>query len=329
MQQISLAQINETGYFEIFHDNAACVGHQFLFFIKPEITVTLNTDNLQRILHMMLDQFSNYHLSITRMNILGAAYLEKYHIIDRHYGVINSLSKDPRTFLSPEAKEKFLTLFHRSTDEVKLLGGIEFLQHYPSHTPQSLNDLWQAQESVKLGGGAYCVSLIVQGEPLYLINGFHPLQLIHFTGKKRSIVTFALCGNLNWSMARNQFIGKTNPQEAAPGSLRNRLLVGKKEYGLPVVSSSFNGFHLSAGPLEGLVELIRYGSDYSSGQIKTAHDYTFGKLLLQEFDENTVAKICSNVVVTVDGKKVPVFDLTEEKNSPEALELLKKAVFPA
>ena len=165
----------------------------------------------------------------------------------------------------------------------KVLGSLQFLQQYPSFTPDSLQQLWQQSQTAKLSGGNYCALVKAGGEDVYLINGFHPKQLIHFTAEGRMIITFKLTGNLDWAVARNQFIGKTNPADAAPGSLRNELLVNKEKFGLNEVSASQNGFHLSAGPVEGLVELMRYGSDFSADEIKKPADFSFGRQLIESF----------------------------------------------
>ena len=105
-----------------------------------------------------------------------------------------------------------------------MLGSLQFLQQYPSFTPDSLQQLWQQSRTAKLSGGNYCAVVKAEGEDVYLINGFHPKQLIHFTAEGRMIIPFKLAGNLDWAVARNQFIGKTNPADALPGSLRNELL---------------------------------------------------------------------------------------------------------
>ena len=86
-----------------------------------------------------------------------------------------------------------------------------------------------------------------------------------------------------------------------------------------------NGVHLSAGPVEGLVELIRYNSDFSSQNgIKNISDYSFGRALKSEFTEEQINRIMSNEDLIIENTKVSIFDLTEEKNSDEAIESLKK-----
>ncbi len=277
-------------------------------------------DKLKAILELLLRKISQFGFIIRDIRLLGASYLEKYDIIAQHYGVINALSRDPLKVFTTEAKSKFREVYGHDPEEVKVLGSLQFLQQYPSFTPDSLQQLWQQSHTAKLSGGNYCALVKAGGEDVYLINGFHPKQLIHFTAEGRMIITFKLTGNLDWTVARNQFIGKTNPADAAPGSLRNELLVNKEKFGLNEVSASQNGFHLSAGPVEGLVELMRYGSDFSAGEIKKPVDFSFGKQLLKVFSEEATGIICSNRIVSYKGNRISTFDLTEEKNSGEAIE---------
>jgi hypothetical protein len=328
LHHVGQAQEGNTNYESIYVNSLPdSAKHEFLFFIKPEITLNIDTINFRAILEMMFEKLGKYELRIRDVVILGATYLEKFDIIAQHYGVINAMSRRPLEHLTSDAVSKFRAVFGKSTDQVKLLGSLEFLQHFPDFTPLSLDDLWQSSQTVKLAGGTYCAMVTVNGEEIYLINGFHPRQLIHFTEKGRSIIAFTLAGELDWSVARNGFIGKTNPADALPGSLRNELLINQEKYGLESVSASQNGFHLSAGPVEGLVELIRYCSDYSEKRLKSTGDFVFGRQLKQQFSDEEIRMICKNHVVDYQEKRINVFDLTEERNSSTALELLRECHF--
>jgi hypothetical protein len=139
------------------------------------------------------------------------------------------------------------------------------------------------------------------------------------------IVAFNIASDIDWEIARNKFIGKTNPEDAEQGSLRHELLKNRSEFGLDVVNSSRNGFHLSAGPVEGLVELMRYCSDFSSGDIKKPGDFLFGRQLQSRFSDVEIRRICENSNVVYNGSKISVFDLTEEKNADVALQLLSES----
>lgn len=325
---VGMAQEGIAGYNELYvRSGSENARHEFLFFIKPEITLNIESIQLQSILEMMFDKLTHYKLSVKNITLLGASYLEKHDIIARHYGVINALSRKPLEYLSPEAVERFKDAFGSDPKDVKLLGSLELLQKYNDFTPFSVDDLWQHSKSVKLAGGTYCAQVQIEGDQVYLINGFHPRQLMHFTEEGRSIIAFTITGDLDWAVARNNFIGKTNPAEALPGSLRNELLVNRERYGLSSVSASQNGFHLSAGPVEGLVELMRYCSDYSSNKIRKPEDFVFGRELKRLFDDPKYRSICDNQIVTYNGKRINTFDLTEEKNSETALQLLQECEF--
>ena len=326
LHHIKDARVQSTASSKIYEDKDQLdQKHEFLFFIKPEILLVDDDDKLKAVFELLLRKISQFGFIIRDIRLLGASYLEKYDIIAQHYGVINALSRDPLKVFTTEAKSKFREVFGNAPEEVRVLGSLQFLRHYPSYTPDSLQQLWQQSHTAKLSGGNYCALVKAGAEDVYLINGFHPKQLIHFTAEGRIIITLMLAGNLDWAAARNQFIGKTNPADAAPGSLRNELLVNREKFGLNEVSASQNGFHLSAGPVEGLVELMRYGSDFSAGDIKKPSDFSFGKQLLKVFSEEVTGIICSNRIVGYKGNKISTFDLTEEKNSVEAIEILKES----
>lgn len=323
IDNILQAQENQLTNNIIYTSDGSPSRHEFLFFIKPEITQKDENIRVPAILGLMFERLRHFNFVIKEIRILGASYLEKHNIISQHYGVINAMSSNARENLSPEGKGNFKTIFGKASEDVNLKGSLEFLSQYKEFDPFSLYELWVKSKTVKLAGGTYCASIDVSGEQVFLINGFHPKQLIHFTTPGRSIVAFHLMSDIDWSTARNQFIGKTNPEDAEPGSLRFELLKRKSEFGLDEVSSGKNGFHLSAGPVEGLVELMRYCSDFATGQVKKPGDFLFGRLLLEIFTESEVREICKNRYVIYNGSKISTFDLTEEKNAEDALALLK------
>jgi len=294
--------------------------NEFLFFIKPEITLPSATVQLTKILDLIYSKLVGFGLQVHSLKVLSAGYLAQYNIIAQHYGVINRVASAAVANMSEAARLQFRELYGHSVDEVKVLGGIEFLDHYKDFCAYSLGSLWQNTPFQKLAGGTYCVKVKMEDETVYLINGFHPRQLQHFTEKGRSIVVMTLSGDLSWREARNSFIGATDPSRAAPGSIRRELLVNQAALGLSDVSPSANGVHLSAGPVEALVELVRYQSDfYDPLETRTYRDFSFGKQLQAVFPEEIIQRILDNVNLKVNGKTISVFDFTEEKDSDEAL----------
>jgi hypothetical protein len=309
---------------ELYTDPSAAGANEYLFFIKPEITIPSDRIDLEKIFSLVFDKIKEYNFQIKNLIVLPAVYLKEHNIIAKHYGVINAIAGNALQNLNAGSKDNFKIQFNIEIEKAKVFGGIEFIDTYPAFTPKALDYMWQNSPTIKLGGGAYCQSLSLDGEKIYLVNGFHPRQLEHFIVPGRSIVAFTLTADTDWKTARNSFIGKTNPAEASDSSIRRMLLDNKEFYGLSTVNSSWNGVHLSAGPVEALVELIRYNSDFDSGNILMVQDYKFGKELAASFAPGIVNRILSNEQVVYNNKTITIFDLTEEMNSSEALEILKK-----
>lgn len=301
--------------------------NQFLFFIKPEITQKLSSIKFLDILNLIFDKFDEFGFSINSARLLGANYLNKYDVIAQHYGVINQLSKNAYDNLNAKAKQKFEEIFNQPAEQDKILGSLQFLEKQKTFTAESLNAKWAESKGHKLGGGTYVCKMEVDNNEYFVVNGFHPLQLEHFTKQGRSIVAFTITSDIDWSIARNDFIGATNPTSAKTGSVRKTLLENMKQFGLPEVDGSKNGVHLSAGPVEALVELMRFNSDLSNNVKLSVRDFGFGRLLEESFPNAIVDKILSNATVVSAGQNISVFDLTEEKNTQESIDILQEANF--
>lgn len=312
---------------EIYTNQEAPVGkNEFLFFIKPEITIPSDKIRLNKILELIRNKIQDFGFTIHNIKVLSAAYLNRHDIIAQHYGVINKIASNAVGNMSEGAKDKFKEFFGKDVQNAKVLGGIEFLAHYPDFNPNSIDFLLQNIEAKKLAGGTYCAKIKMDNEIVYLVNGFHPRQLKQFTEKGRSIIVMTLSSDLNWKEARTNFIGATNPEAAMEGSIRRTLLEQKDALGLDEISQGVNGVHLSAGPVEGLVELRRYNTDFSKNEDKAFTDFSFGRKLQEQFTDEQLEKIISNENVVVDGKVTSIFDITEEMNADEAIATLKSVL---
>lgn len=323
LDKVDKANTQESVNENVFSKSPDTKKNEFLFFIKSELLWKDSpTPNRAEILNYIFSAIDNFELSVQNIRILNSVYLNKFDIIAQHYGVINKISREAKNQISLQGKEKFNELFGDDFDHVTILGSIEFLKKYSTFNSLSLDYLWQNIEYKKLSGGVYCGKLIFDGQLVYLVNGFHPRQLDHFTLPGRAIVVMTLEGDISWEDARGKFIGATNPVNAAVGSIRNTLFEKREKFGLKAVTSSWNGVHLSAGPVEGLVELLRYNSDFKDNKILKPDNFSFGKQLLHFFEAEEVLKIMNNEIVNFEGKDISIFDLTEEKNSDDAMNLL-------
>jgi len=323
--KIRLAQTGLAYDEVIFEDtDLPVLKNEYLLFLKPEITMPSDTIRLESVIDLILEQMDAFGFVIHDVRILAATYLEAFNLIDQHYGVISLVSNQGLNAMTDGAKERFRDIFGEEADASNVLGGMEFLRKYPFFNFHSLDCLWQNSENLKLASGTYVEKLRIDQEVVYVLNAFHPKQLRHFTEPGRSIVLFNISGDRPWKEARESFAGATDPRKAVEGSLRRLLMERKVELGIPDVSQSFNGIHLSAGPVEALIELHRFDTDHSSPEGEADFkDFSFGKELIRTFGEIPEA-LLNNETLEVDGKSITVFDLTENLDSNEALLLLQK-----
>jgi len=323
--KIRLAQTGLAYDEVIFEDtDVPVLKNEYLLFLKPEITMPSDTIRLESVIDLILEQMDAFGFVIHDVRILAATYLEAFNLIDQHYGVISLVSNQGLNAMTDGAKERFRDIFGEEADASNVLGGMEFLRKYPFFNFHSLDCLWQNSENLKLASGTYVEKLRIDQEVVYVLNAFHPKQLRHFTEPGRSIVLFNISGDRPWKEARESFAGATDPRKAVEGSLRRLLMERKVELGIPDVSQSFNGIHLSAGPVEALIELHRFDTDHSSPEGEADFkDFSFGKELIRTFGEIPEA-LLNNETLEVDGKSITVFDLTENLDSDEALLLLQK-----
>ncbi len=295
-------------------------GSQMLFFIKPEL---MRSPRLALVAGIVTRALAAHGLAVESAAALSGRYLEEHGIVAGHYGVIDAVCRDPAAALSQQARDRFRELYGHEPDG-RVVGAIAYLERHPELDAETLAGRWLARGADKLAGGTYCQSLPDEG--CWLVNGFYPRMLRHFTAPGSRLVALVLRGDTPWAVARQRFCGATDPAKALAGSLRAELLIRQRELELPEVSANFNGVHLSAGPLEALVELRRFGSDLSRSPVpRPAGDFVFGRALAARLPADAVAALLRNPTIATPSGGRSAFDLTEEKDPPEALDILAAA----
>ena len=301
--------------------------NEMVLFLKPELVV-LSEDALGKILAMVFEALRRFRFRVESVIFLPSMYLKKFSIMDEHYGVINKLARAATSSMSEAARNRFKSVYGADVEGSDVVGGFEFLDRFPKINAESLDRIWGAERSEKLAPGTYCRRLNFDGTDIFLINGFHPSQLLHYTEPLRGILVIVLRSDTRWSIARKSLVGATRPEDAEEGSLRSLLLARREELGISEISQAFNGVHLSAGPVEALTELRRFVSDLSTGrgQLPT-EEFSFGKQLIEAFGDEKTEYLLSNPNADVKGKNVSVFDLSEELDSGEAVRRLREIDF--
>lgn len=298
--------------------------HQFVLFLKPEATAAHDGVDVRAVLNLVFEKLDAFGVSVHAARALPAEYLDTHAILDNHYGVINAISKNGAAALTDDANRKLNEIFRDDLAEgARIMGGHQFLSGNKDFSPLALTTLNDNIGTTKLGGGSYAMRLNVLGQKYVLLNPFHPYQLVPFTTPGHAILVFECRATRDWADLRQQLTGATNPAKAAPGSIRAELLKQQETLGMKEVNQGANGIHLSAGPLEGMVELQRFFTDHDTEQPLAWDDTAFGRALANKGCKPAeIAELAKNPGLSRDGKTVSAFDLTEEVNSTEALERL-------
>jgi hypothetical protein len=295
--------------------------HELVFFIKPELLLAGAGIDYDAVLGFLAEKLGAYDMSLGSLAVLSAKYLKAHGIMQSHYGVINKISREGEAGISSDAKAKLAESF---ADQIaagaQVLGGHQILDKFSNLTPAAFNEIWETKRSTKLAGGTYANDIEVEGQAVIALNGFHPDQIDHFVGDGRRIVVATVRSSRPWADLRSKLIGATDPTVAEAGSIRAELLARKADFGLAEVNQGFNGVHLSAGPLEGLVELVRFTSDRAAGTDLALDQTCFGRALANAgLPEPRIRELMDNPDLDDAGKQVSAFDLTEEANAADAL----------
>ena len=300
-------------------------GNEFVVFSKPELGL-LGDDSLAAVWDLLTGALGEYAVTVHQTRIQTGPELEASGAMAEHYGVINEISRLGRPALTEPAERALGEHFGDTVDSFPLnsktvLGGHQFLAAYPEFTPYALGVLFANAEVTRLGPGTYAAPVKLDGDPVIILNGFHPRQLGFFTAED-TVCAFLHCSSpTNWNRLRGDLIGATDPSRADAASIRGRLFADPAAFGLATVSYNFNGVHMSAGPLEGLGELQRFfGTD------RRLTDWTFGQALVAAgLSADAVRGLTENPVLEAGDERGTAFDLTEGLDAEPAAKLLAGA----
>jgi len=232
--------------------------NELVFFIKPELLDVEDDGKILNSLQLIKEKFIEFNVDVKGAAIIPGAVLDKFEIMNRHYGFINQLSRMASEMIDGDARSRiFDMLDQEDLEKHKILGGHEFLKTFDTDV-DTLSKIWFAQEANKLRSGFYFIEDTFQDQPIILVNGFHPSQLQHFTRKDHRIYLMLLHTDTDWMAMKFDLVGDTFPERAKPGSIRGLLYANPEHYGQKEVGINTNGVHLSAGPFEAAFEVVNF-----------------------------------------------------------------------
>lgn len=332
-----------------------------LVFVKPHAT----TDACVAFVRKQL--IATTGLCILGECSIGGPAIEAGNLIDLHYAEISkvALSTDPADLrVSDEKKELFLETFGVSWDAVIAEGSVLNArecalklgvaadpetgeEERPLPSKDLLNMWLAAADKVKVASGAYVARLKGGAASpddyddddaaaadddagnLFVVDGFYPAMREKFTKDDATIRTFVVAFDpqlLSWAKFRGQVIGPTDPTVAPPGSVRGQIFAQWEALGLSEQpNNTDNGVHASAGPLEGLKErMVWLGFALDSDPIGAR----LAELAVWDPSKRAVLEsLLENPTVTFNGLKQAVFDLTEDKDTPDLYQIANNVAF--
>lgn len=301
--------------------------NEFCLFLKPELA-ELPVEALAATLAIVSDCLDRYSVTLNGLVVIPGAVLEASGAIQEHYGVINRVAREGFASLPDSAVARLREIAGPDLPRSSVYGAFEFLAAFPFFTPQALGVLYDNLKSNRLAGGTHGAVVEVGGAPAVILNGFHPAQIEHFTSRHAAIVVFSCTTTRPWTEIRQDLTGATNPADAKPGSVRAELLARHRELGIAEFGAGLNGIHVSAGPVEGMIEIARY---FALAQDLTVADTAFGRLLTRQYGATPeqLRTLAGNPNIEAGGTQVSVFDATEEKDTSDAAALIGSQLTPS
>lgn len=278
-------------------------------FLKPHVA------DHSTLADFIKERLENHGIAITHKGRISGKEIKDRELIDRHYSVnaaVANCTKPRDLHLSKSANTVFQQHFGSSwlqaVNDNRVLGAFRYQQQTQIST-QKLTERWLAQKALKIANGLY----VIQRESVFILNGFYPIIHDIYTAPDASILWMELEFNpaeLNWKTFRRAVIGCTNPEEAAPGSIRGDLWARQKEWSIEV-NYRDNIIHASASPFEALTEQLIWRNSYQW------QDDPLAKALPGISAEKFLELRDRNPLISVSGRSLPLLDALEELNTED------------
>jgi hypothetical protein len=293
--------------------------NQLLAFFKPEVFLNKTPQQVEKIMSLVFDKLNEYKVSIDGAAVFPGSAIGKYSIMDRHYGVINTLSKNASKILTKDERDLVFNTLGIKDKNVQILGGHEAFAISGMGKTIDFDNYWLESLSTKIKSGFYARTMKIADKDTIVIDGFHPHQLAHYTEVDRNLGIMLVSSDTAWSTLRIEMLGETFPEKALPNSIRGTLHHNAKDYGFEKVMIDNNIMHLSAGPTEALFEIDNFlkapfGVDYIKEEAKLAE-----KLLLANFSQDEIRDIIHNKEVHA---------ILEHKDTDEAVKIVGEKFKP-
>lgn len=289
--------------------------NQLLAFFKPEVFLNKKPEQIEKIMKLVFEKLEKYEVTVDGTALFPGSAVGKFQIMDRHYGVINTLSKNASKILSKDEKELVFKTLGIKNQNTKILGGHEAFEIAGVKNTYDFDNYWLETKSEKVKSGFYVRTMKINGEETVVVDGFHPHQLAHYTETDRHLGVMLVTSNTPWAKLRDEMLGNTFPEKALPDSIRGAIFEKSNDFGFKKVGIENNIMHLSAGPTEALFEIDNFlhapfAIDFLKEEAKLAE-----RLLSAGVSPENVQKVLTDK---------DLHNELEHKDTDEAVDIIKK-----
>ena len=289
--------------------------NQLLSFFKPEVFLNKTPEQIEKIMKLVFEKLEKHEVSVDGTALFPGSAIGKFKIMDRHYGVINTLSKNASKILTNEEKDTVFKTLGITDRNTKILGGHEAFEIAGIKNTYDFDNYWLESKSEKVKSGFYVRTMKINGDETVVVDGFHPHQLAHYTENDRHLGVMLVSSDTPWTKLRDEMLGNTFPQNALPDSIRGSIFAKANDFGFEKVGIENNIMHLSAGPTEALFEIDNFlktpfGIDFLKNEAKLAE-----RLLLAGVSAENIKKVLTDK---------ELHNELEHKDTDEAVEIIKK-----
>lgn len=298
---------------------------QLILMIKPELLDLSSGVDVPQVLELVGRHMERLGLRDHAMTVHSAAALQRDRAIESHYIILNRVSRLGPEALAESATQRLEAFARTHGDEPGIaLGGHAFLEQHQDFSAHALETICRNTETVKLGNGAYANRFLLDGERQIVLNAFHPQQLARFYRPGNAFLVVECRSELTWIEIRRRFIGETDPSEAAPQTLKALLHERARSLGLRGFSIGLNGVHVSPGPIDGMLSVLRFFRSASGDPLRPA-DTALGSVLVESgWTDAQITALESRTTRGSDGLEAPLIEITEDMSWPDALDLIGK-----
>lgn len=291
--------------------------NQLLAFFKPEVFLGKVAEQTAKIIDFAFKKLEENEVTIEGVALYPGQAIGKYSIMDRHYGVINTLSKNASKILTKDERDLIFKSLDIKNQNTKILGGHEAFEISGMGKTYEFDNYWLSTPSTKIRGGFYVKTMKVADEEVVVVNGFHPHQLAHYTEPGHYLAVMLVASNTPWDKLRREMLGETFPEKALPSSIRGHIYSHASDFGFEKVGIENNIMHLSAGPTEAAFEIDNFfkepfGIDFIEKEAKLAE-----KLLMEGIKPEKIRELLNNKALHAE---------LEHKDTDEAIEIIKRKI---